>query len=461
MAHIALSDDRLAAHLVLEDGERLAPDALSALLAAAGVCHGVLDAAIAEATAAVGPGRFEVARGTPAEPGRDARVDYAFGGGRRRLRPRIAEDGSADFRNLGLVVSVAAGQVLATRVPPVPGTDGLTVTGAPVRPRPPRDASLRAGRGAEVSADGLTVVATTAGNPHREGSVVLVRQEYRHHGNVGLATGHLDFEGDLVIRGDVEVQSVVRATGDVTIHGHVEGAHVTAGGTIRIDGGVRRGSALVACNDVVARFVEGSRLRCGGSLALEEDLVHTTAEVGASAIIGGAVVGGMLHVAERVEARVLGARLGTVTDIVIAPPGPSEERLAIGRERAAIQANLARIAPKIREAHAALGRDDLPSPDLDVFRQVLELAAGLTARDAALAEREAAMAQAPAQRPCVLVREGMHPGVRLRLGQAHWRVSAACPAGMLVEQAGAIQLLGVDPAPTGAAHPAAPATPPG
>lgn len=441
MPRLELSGDRLTATLVLAPNEHLTPDALAAFLAEAGVRHGLLADAVQAAANQPGPAAWVVARGTPAEPGRDGRITYAFRTGRAALRPRVAADGRVDFRNLGLVVNVRPGQVLARHEPPVPGRPGRTVLDEPIAPAPVKDVRLRAGCGAQLSDDGGAIVATTAGNPHLEGSVVLVRQEYQVIGDVGLETGHVEFDGDLVIRGDVGLQMVVRATGDVTVHGHIEGATLTAGGSIRVAGGVRRGSSLVAGNDILATRAEGSSLRCGGSLTLAEDLVQSMAEAGASASIGGAVVGGRVQVAGWLEARVAGARLGTPTELVTQAPARPEEARVIAEERATIQAHLERIAPRVREAHEALRRDDLPTPDLEVLRKVLALASSLTERDAALAEQALALEASPAGRSGIHVLEQIHPGVRLRVGHAQRALAEPHPPGTWLEEAGALRLV--------------------
>ena len=69
------------------------------------------------------------------------------------------------------------------------------------------------------------------------GRKISVLNVYHVPGNVGYATGNIDFAGSVVIRGDIENGFVVKAEGDVTVGGNVEGGSIYADGNITIRGG--------------------------------------------------------------------------------------------------------------------------------------------------------------------------------------------------------------------------------
>lgn len=443
MAHLATTDDELEATLILGYGERLTPEAARAFLAEHGVRAGVLEAAIAAFEGLAGPASLVVAKGTPPRHGDDAVIRYAFRSGPQDLSPTIRPDGTADFRDLGAVAHAAPGTVLATRVPPTAGTDGVTVRGRALKGKPGYDRRLRAGDGAAVTPDGLSLVATREGNPHLRGEVVVVAPEYTVPSSVSLATGNVVYDGDLVIMGHVELQMEVRATGSVWIRGNVEGARVAAGGSITVDGGVRHQAQLEAGVDVIAKYVENSSIRCAGSLAVHENLVHGQVRAGGAVVAGEAICGGELHAGVRVEARTLGARLGTPTGIAVVPPEPHQEELArIKEELEAVRTNLQRISPKIREAQEAIAAGGV---DMTVFRKVLELASQLAEREAAL-DLHALREATPTVRGMVVVREQAHPGVRVQIGIGHLTVKDGLPASTLVEERGHVTILAYVPA---------------
>jgi len=74
----------------------------------------------------------------------------------------------------------------------------------------------------------------------RHGGVVLYKPEqsldvvaqHIHQGAVDLRTGHLDMQGSLTVKGDVERLLQARATGDLEVLGSVSGGSLRAGGSI-------------------------------------------------------------------------------------------------------------------------------------------------------------------------------------------------------------------------------------
>lgn len=441
MPRLILSPDGLSVALELADGERASLDEVLGLLAAERVQTEGCEETIAALIDCAGPARVPLLAGTPAVDGQDGRIHYTFRTSREGLRPVIGPDGRADYRNLGLVVAIEPGQVLARREPPTPGLPGRTVKGERLEPRPGREARLRAGTGTAVTPDGVAIVATMAGHPHLVGEVVTMRREYVLTADVALATGNLDFDGDLIILGNVEVGMRVRASGHVRVGGYVEGAEVTAGGNLTIDGGVRHQAHVRAEGNLLARFAENSRLESGVDLVVQEDMIHCRAEAGNALVVGGQLLGGEARAGERVEARTLGARMGVATHVAAMPDGPeaNPELQRLESERSAVQARLAVISPRVREAQAQLARQPQPGIDLGVFKQVLEASAQLAAYDQELAERmEAARVRVPAASPRIDVLGAMLPGVTLQVGRACLKAHSAYPSGRFIAQAGAV-----------------------
>lgn len=181
-----------------------------------------------------------VARGVPPKEGKDGFVEHLV-----ELEPvpvvwEEAED-RVDYWERYRFPFVRAGDVVAVLHPPVPGTPGRAVTGEAIPPREVREWSLRAGEGAELSEDGAKVLATRDGKPVSYGSRytrIEVAPVIVHDGNVGLASGHLRFNGDIVVRGDVLEGARVEGRGSVTVLGHAAGAMITAGEGIRVKGSV-------------------------------------------------------------------------------------------------------------------------------------------------------------------------------------------------------------------------------
>lgn len=215
-------------------------DELRAALARAGVRYGIDEDALGRAEQFAEEGRLPVARGKPPLPPQDARVELFFP--QEEKVPVSYGEGAVDLRLRFTFTSVGPGDLLARRHPPVPGEAGITVRGEPVPPGQPRDLTLVAGRGAELSPDGQEVRATSRGRPMsvRKGDrvQVYVVPELTHPRDVDLSTGHVHFKGDVKVGGSVVEGMEVMALGTVEVGGSVVGATVLGGAGVKVARGI-------------------------------------------------------------------------------------------------------------------------------------------------------------------------------------------------------------------------------
>ncbi|GBD30771.1 hypothetical protein HRbin32_01880 [bacterium HR32] len=122
-----------------------------------------------------------------------------------------------DLLGLFQVPSVRPGELLAEKIPPQEGRPGRTVTGQEIPVPPARDLALHAGPGALVDESGLRVYAARGGRPCFSGGIVRVLPQYVVAGSVDANTGHVEFDGDVVVQGDVGESMRVAAAGKVTV----------------------------------------------------------------------------------------------------------------------------------------------------------------------------------------------------------------------------------------------------
>jgi uncharacterized protein (DUF342 family) len=226
----------LPAKLVASSLPPLSEEEVLAQLSAAGVVHGIDREAVRQAIEKGDGTPVVVARGTPPQPPVDARVEYPF-----LAKMAEVENASVDRR---AIFSVEPGEILAVKKPGVPGSPGIDVYGRPIEPPPPKDAVIKAGKGAELREGGL-VVATAVGRPEVRGSSVTVVPVYLIPGDVDARGGPIKFKGDVVVEGDVLDGVEIEAGGNVTVKGLVANSSVFAGGSIRVGGNVV-GSTLKA-----------------------------------------------------------------------------------------------------------------------------------------------------------------------------------------------------------------------
>ncbi len=251
---------------------------------------------------------IEVAHGQPPVPGIDGRLEYHVSR-ETSLKPKVREDGTVDYRDLGIIQQVEPDQILVERIPPTPGTEGYDVQGNPIAPRPGRDVVLPAGKNTYVSDDGLYLLADRAGHVDFIGGKVVVQETYTVSGDVGSATGNINFNGSVSIRGTVLAGFTVKATGNVIIRGGCEAATIEAGGNVTIGEGINGGHVIVA-GDLKSKYLQNSRVEAGGSI-YSDAVVHCELRCGDALVVSGprgALRGGNCSAANRIECAKIGSR---------------------------------------------------------------------------------------------------------------------------------------------------------
>ena len=249
-----------------------------------GVVNGIDEHACAEACQHPGLLPFVAAAGKPFVAGRDGEIQFLMP--MERIVDLPLDVLQIDFREIVKMPDVKAGQVIAVKREPVPGTPGKSVTGASIPAPRPRDPRFRPGKGVEMSKSpesGLpAAVATTSGCPmfSEESGVVSVEPVTTYRGDVDLSSGNARSSGGLNILGSVTEGMKVECEGNQEIAGQVTGARLIAWGSIRIRDNVFKStvsagkdSPWVRTMDAILRDIEES---VDDVLALEAQLKDVT-----------------------------------------------------------------------------------------------------------------------------------------------------------------------------------------
>jgi uncharacterized protein len=420
---VTLSDDRLSAYLKVEpsDGEQLSIRHVLEKLASAHVSFGIDQEHLQEALERPGT-TVQVATGRPPVDGSDGAVEFApdlltVGG-----RPHVAEDGEVDLFDLGLVHNVTAGAVLATVTPPTAGDPGMDVLGRMLRPRGGRDVHIRPGPGCQWSEDHDQLLASIGGHATLVGETISVSAIYRVRGNVGPATGNIDFLGSVVVTGDVLQGYQVKAGGDVEIQGSVESGEVEAGGSVSVRYGIRGHARVCVAGTVRARFIEFAEVRADCSVYATDGVVCGVVEAGEDVdVLGrhGSIIGGRVVAGHSIRVGELGSSRGVATEVHVgsAPKllaeaqahktllGGVTDRLQIVQDRLAVLQGYAREGRLNESGKRALVQHH------ETYRTLLDQRAELQSRQAELLERLREVNKAS-----VSVRNVCHVGVRVAIG---------------------------------------------
>lgn len=172
-------------------------------------------------------------------------------------KPVISTDGRADMKNLNHFELVEAGTILVTKVLPKESTNGILVTGEYVdAPDQVNDLSMPLGNNVSLSEDGLSIIADIRGHASLKHGLIDVDTVYHLNSDVDMKTGNINYDGVIMIEGDVRSGFRVEASESIYINGSVEAAEVySRNGSIFIKRGI------LGRNQ--ARILAREELRCG------------------------------------------------------------------------------------------------------------------------------------------------------------------------------------------------------
>lgn len=320
--------------------------ALQALLTERGVVTGILTDVVAQ-TAANPQYSVPILVAAALEPvaGVPGRVQYHFPRS-REARPQLLPNGSVDYKQLGLIHNVRAGDVLCTKIPATPGTPGMDVTGQPIAPKQAAEAVLPVGKNTSISQDGLCLLAATDGQVDQVNRSVCVQNVFEVSENVDLSTGNIHFLGNVVVKGNVFSGFEVNAEGNVTVKGCLEGGVIKAGGNVVIQEGVngKNVGRVEAEGDIRCKYVQNATLV--SFLNIETGMcINSTIQAGGNVRIVGAhagILSSRITARNSIECRDIGSATATQESILEVGSDPHNllRMDTLPKEITAVQKNL-------------------------------------------------------------------------------------------------------------------------
>ena len=324
-ALITTGADRRMAKLRLfppsNEGKRISMADLMDLIKQNGIKYGIIEKNIEIAL----KGRIYctdilIAKAKLPVQGRSASIEYFFDANKTST-PQMADDGSVNFHKLDMIERVKEGQLLARLTPAERGTDGTDVLGMPLNPAKVTVLSLKHGKNIHLSDDKLEMYSDVSGNVPLVDDTVFVSNVYEVPADVGPSTGDIDYDGSVEVKGNVLTGYTVKASGDITVNGAVEGAVLDAGGKIVLKRGIQgmgKGN-MKAEGDVISKFIESSKGTSGGKIIADAIMHRDVVSQDSVQVHGkrGLIAGGKVRSATRIETKTAGSSMGTQTDLEV------------------------------------------------------------------------------------------------------------------------------------------------
>ncbi len=306
---------------------------------------------------------FRIARGIKPIQGQDAKLEFFFNTDYLKAGGLDAE-GNIDFKERGEVPNVEEGTVLAEKTPMILSRMGQNIYGDEVETLSGEDIALRFGKGAKLSEDGLKVLAEVSGYPkYSLSGIIYVHIEYTT-GDVDYETGHIEYDGNVNIKGCIKSGFKVRGNDIKAIE--LDGGIVEADGDLLVVGGINEGK-IYARGNVFAKFIHNSEIFCMGNVQVSKEIVDSKIESGGSCVIeNGKLISSKITAKMGVGAKHIGTEMAGPSFIKVGQDAFTEKEIEKNKIKVrALKENIEKYQVK---------KDKLKEQNSEIQKQITKLA---------------------------------------------------------------------------------------
>ncbi len=337
---IEVDNSKLKANLIvqIEENEKISREDIMEFLANKGIIFGVKEEIIDQIVKDQIPGEYLIAEGKPAVDGKDSQIEYLFNSNpEERLHEKLGDEKESekiDFKSISLITYVKKGDVIAKKIPAVPGIEGTNVHGKRIKPKiAGKDRKINVGKNVELNEDGTEALAKVDGIPKISDNRIIIEDVMNINGNIDYSTGNIEFSGDIFVHGDVKPGFSVSCGGSIEITGVIEAATVLAKENIIVREGIKgMDKGMVRSEEsVIAKYIESANI--------EAKNVVTTGPIINSMVTAdehitlegrkGDIIGGNCRASVEINANCIGSSIGVETTVEVGIPPELLEESAI------------------------------------------------------------------------------------------------------------------------------------
>ena len=258
---------------------------------------------------------IEVAKGYDKIDGKDGYIQYAI-----NTNTSIDHSNSKDFRDVMRLPIVQREIKIATLIPPTKGENGMTVTGKEIKAKAGKPLFMKAGKNVHFNESDQSFYAKADGLVNFGLKAINIYTVYEVNEDISMRTGNIDFNGSVIIHGDVPSGFTVKAAGDIKIFGLVEAATIYAGGSVYIAEGIAglKKGVIEAAEDVYIGYVNQAIIKAGRNIHVENSILHSDCSAGYDITCHrGNIIGGALFAGYSIEAKDIGNHIHTPTQLSV------------------------------------------------------------------------------------------------------------------------------------------------
>ncbi len=292
---------------------------------------------------------FPIATGLDVAHGRNGSVEELV---RRERKLDLREDthGNVNYKELNYINNVREGDPICSITLPTKARDGKSVRGEIVPGKDGKPARVPAGKHTTLSEDGKTLYAAIDGEVVYSDGRFTIQRVLTIARNIDLATGNIDFPGDVIIKGDVRDGFSVRAGGTLQILGTAEGAHLSSGGDMTIQSGMIGGQRgdITCGGTLTCKYLEHCTVYAKGSIYVDTIILSNVSSEEEIVITNkrGGISGGKITAVKQVKTTTAGAKNNPALTTAIhlgATPKLLEDLKSLHERKKAAERNAKRI----------------------------------------------------------------------------------------------------------------------
>ena len=433
---VEVNSSKMQAHIVFEapqiEGEMLTKEQIESQLKAQGVQKGI-DASLMRSildNRTFGK-KYLIAKGQEPTVGEPGSIEMMFDVAGQALKPKMLEDGTVDYKNIDNIKTAIAGDVLARVIPHTIGDPGFDVSGEALPGKEGKPApKLPKGKGTIVSDDGMELIAEVTGKIIFVDNKVTVSETYEVTTDVGPTTGNINFNGSVVVRGNVITDYSIKATGNVEVYGTVEGAEIYSGGNILVSRGVNGMSKaqLQAVGNITVKNVQDASLNAGGDIFAESIMHSKIVTKGRLELAGkkGLLAGGTVHAIQGASVKALGSSMGTITTVHIGSDQNylsdyNDKLIELNKLKVSHKENIHYLNTMLKRKETDSGKKEIRTSLLNTINTTKTLKAKIE-EITQQAEELKALAESDSTNATLSVERIVCPGVTIRIGNAQHKV---------------------------------------
>lgn len=387
-----------------------------------------------------------IARGLSPVDGKDGYIKYNFDFN-KKVKPKILEDGTVDYKELDIINNVTAGEVLAELIPPIEGKNGTKVTGDIIPYKEGKLPLLKYGKNVRLLDNGKALVAEKNGLVTLINDKVVVLDVLKID-NVDNRTGNIRFDGSVIVRENVLSGFTVVADGDVQVNGVVEGGYIENTGDVVIKKGIQGYNRLTVRTQgsLSTKFIENSVIEAGKSITAES-IMHSQVSCKESlTVIGrkGLIVGGVCRAGKEIRAKTVGSIMSanTVLEVGI-DPEIKDKITKIEKQIKECEINLIKLERTKNFLEKMKQSNRLDSKKEVLYVRLLKTRNGLRAKYNELKEKYASLEREAkhASKGRIIVTNIVYPGVKIIIGNSSMVVRKEIKKSMFYEEEGEIKVV--------------------